>query len=760
MTTAVDLSSFVRHHDDGISAIDLVVDGITCAACIGEIEGVLKKLPGLARARVNYTTHRLTVEWKDGRLEPARMIEDLARIGYRAYPFTANEAEDLAARQSRHLLRCLAVAGFAAMNIMLLSVAVWAGNASDITPETRDFFHWLSALVVLPAAAFAGQPFFRSALRAIRNRSLNMDVPIAIGILLALAMSVVETARHAEHAYFDSAIMLIFFLLIGRYFDSAMRRKTHSFAANLAALRAPTATRIDAAGCAEVIPAAALSVGDRILVRPGERVPADGVVRSGRSELDMSLVSGETSPATAEPGTIVYAGTLNYSGVLHIEVTAAAANSLLTEILRLMDEAVSVKSRYLRLADRAGRLYAPMVHLTAAVTAVGWIVAGASLHDALVTAIAVLIITCPCALALAVPVVQVVAAGALFKSGILLNAGDAIERLAEVDTIVFDKTGTLTLPEPALVDADAIDSPLLQRAACLARASHHPLARALAKHAVSEAPPADAEEVTGAGVKAVIDGQDARLGSPAFCGLEADAEPADCDSEASTLIFRHGGAIVRFQIRQTLRSDAIAIIRRLAEKGYTLKILSGDRPAAVAAAAKALAISDWQGGLKPADKIAALEALKAQGGKVLMVGDGLNDAPALAAAHVSLAPMTAADLAQAASDATFLGERLAPVAEALTISRKARALMRENLGLAVIYNMIAVPLAISGHVTPLIAACAMSGSSILVTANAMRARHAAARSADAAADKLKSMPNSANSDRIESPNRQKYATIQ
>ena len=421
---------------------------------------------------------------------------------------------------------------------------------------------------------------------------------------------------------------------------------------------------------------------------------------------------------------------MNHSTLLEVEVTAAAANSLVAEIERLMNEAATAKSRYLRLADRAGRLYAPVVHLAAALTAIGWLIAGASLHDALVTAVAVLIITCPCALALAVPAVQVVAAGALFKSGVLLSAGDAIERLAEVDTIVFDKTGTLTLPEPTLVEAAVIAPAILQMAARLARASHHPLARALAQHALVQAAPVGAEEIPGGGVKAVIDGDEVRLGSAVFCGLGPDARSdVDGSSGESALFFVQAGKITRFRIRQNLRSDAAATVQRLRAMGYAIKILSGDRPAAVAATAEALDLADWQAGMKPADKIAALAALKAEGRKVLMVGDGLNDAPALAAAHVSLAPVTAADLAQAATDAIFMGDKLAPVAECLAIGRKAHHLMRQNLALAIVYNAVAVPLAMAGLVTPLIAACAMSGSSLLVTTNAMRAGHVAGRHA-------------------------------
>lgn len=730
MASEVDLSVFVKHHADGSATLDLAVDGITCAACIGDIEGALKPVPGLTRARVNYTHHRLTVEWADKTFDPGQVIAALARINYRAYPFSFDATEEAEARRSRFLLRCLAVAGFAAMNIMLLSVSIWAGNASDMAPATRDFFHWLSALIVLPAAAFAGQPFFQSAFAAIRARSLNMDVPISIGIMGALIMSVVETARHAQAAYFDSAIMLIFFLLIGRYCDQAMRRKTRAVATNLAALRAPVATRLTATGDTEIVPVSALKIGEQVIVRPGEKLPVDGVVVAGRSEIDAGLITGETKHQSVAAGSLVYAGSVNFDGLLTIEVKAAEHGTLLDEIEHMIEKATEAKSRYLRLADRASRLYAPIVHATAAVTLIFWMATGANFHDAAIAAIAVLIITCPCALALAIPAVQVVAAGALFRSGILLNAGDAIERLAKIDLIVFDKTGTLTQPEPALANAADIDAATLEMAAQLATASRHPLARALASHRHGTARIENAVEIHGAGVEAKIDDRMARLGSAAFCDLEAEAKAAQLrDPEASVLAFRCGETKAVFLMRQMLRPDAQQTIAALRANGFALMIASGDNAHAVADVATKLAIADWQAELKPADKIALLEGLKAKSKKVLMVGDGLNDAPALAAAFASLSPITATDLAQASADAVFLGEQLKPVARALSISRKAHRLMRENLGFAALYNLIAVPLAMAGFVTPLIAALAMSGSSILVTANALRLRGTSAKSA-------------------------------
>jgi P-type Cu2+ transporter len=716
MTETLDLSLYTKPAGDGTLGMELAVDGISCGACIGRIENAVKSLPGVTEARLNFTNRRLHVAWADGSVKPAQILEALEKSGYHGHPFVPLRAEQEEAAEARRLTRCLAVAGFAAMNIMLLSVSVWSGNVTDITPETRDFFHWASALIALPAAAYAGQPFFASAWRALRAHSLNMDVPISLGVVLALGMSLVETANHATHAYFDSAIMLLFFLLIGRTLDHAMRRKTRAVAGNLAALKAETAHRF--AGDELVsVPVAALKAGDRLLVKPGERVPADGTIINGTSEIDESLITGETARRKINAGATVYAGSMNYFGALTLKVTAASGSALIDEIEKLLEKAASARSRTMRLADRASRVYAPVVHLTAALTFAGWLIAGAGIHDAVVTAIAVLIITCPCALALAIPAVQVVASGALFRNNVILNAGDAIERLADVDTVIFDKTGTLTMPEPRVVNATSLDPDLLQKAARLALSSRHPLAVALSREATMRAPYDAAMEEPGQGVRAIIDGIEARLGRADFC----DVVTAN-GSNASTICFRHGKYFDIIAIAQKLRPDAVDVVNSLRGRGLDLRILSGDRVEAVAPIASALGIGQWQGGLKPAEKIAYIEQWKAQGRRLLMVGDGLNDAPSLAAAHVSLSPISAADVTQAQADAVFLGERLKPVLDAVVIARRARALMTENLWLAAIYNAIAVPIAIAGAVTPLIAALAMSGSSLLVTLNALRAR--------------------------------------
>jgi len=723
MAETLDLSMFVERGDAGAAHMTLAVEGVACAGCIRKIESGLTRLPGVIDARLNFTQRRLAVDWRDDQIDAARIIEAIEKIGYRAHPFAPERIEADDGEQAKWLLKCLAVAGFAAMNVMLLSVSVWAGNVSDMTPETRDLFHWLSALIALPAAVYAGQPFFQSALRAVRARNLNMDVPISIGVTLALALSLFETATHARHVYFDSAIMLLFFLLCGRYLDLAMRRKTRLFAGNLASFKAEFAHRLEPSGELVQVPVAALHPGERLLVRPGERVPADGIVISGSSQIDDSLVTGETLHHPAGPGATIYAGSTNVSGALTMRVNAAGAGTLVDEVEKLLQKAVTAKSRTVQLADRASRLYAPVVHTMAALTAIGWLLAGASVHDSIVIAIAVLIITCPCAIALAIPAVQVVAAGSLFRSGVILNGGDAIERLAAADTVVFDKTGTLTLPDLRVDETAGLDPAMLERAARLALSSCHPLAAALARAARERSPYPGAVEEPGQGVRALIDGTEARLGSAGFCGADAHALPNGSPrGDASIITFAHAGKIAIIAIRQTLRPDAVAVVGALKERGLRVMVLSGDRPEAVAPVARALAIDDWRAGLTPTEKVTIIESLKSQGRGVLMVGDGLNDAPALAAAHVSLSPVTAAHLTQAHTDAVFLGEKLEPVLRAIVGARRARTLMLQNLAFAAAYNALAVPVAVAGLITPLIAALAMSGSSLLVTLNALRAR--------------------------------------
>jgi Cu2+-exporting ATPase len=709
---------FVRLREDGTGHVDFLVPEMHCAACIGKIEDGLAALPGVARARANLTGRRVGIDFDTTAGDPDAMLAAIEAAGYTARPFDAS-AFDAAARDQAggDLVRCMAVAGFAAGNIMLLSVSVWSG-ASE---ATRELFHWLSALIALPAIAYAGRPFFGSALRAVSAGSLNMDVPITVGVLLAAAMSLYETATGGPHAYFDAAVSLLFFLLVGRFLDHRMREVARSAAARLLSLSARSALRIAADGTAALIPIADIVPGDTVRVAAGERLPVDGIVTEGTSDIDRSMLTGEAEPEPVKTGAAVFAGTLNLTGPLTVRVTARAADTLLAEIVRLMEAAEHANGRFVRLADRVSRAYAPFVHLVALATVIGWLLAGAGWHMALTTAVAVLIITCPCALGLAVPAVQVVASGLLLGRGVMVKDGGALERLAAVDTVVLDKTGTLTEGTPRLACAPAATPTEWAIVATLGAASRHPLARALAAAAGEQGAirPAldDIVEHPGEGMAARLGDKIVRLGRRDFVGGVAE----DTGSSGSEIWLRIGEAVpLRFAFEDALRSDAAETVAALKASGLAVILLSGDRPEAVADAAARAGIDIWRAGLRPAEKAAFLSHLAAQGHRPLMVGDGLNDAPALAAAHVSMSPANAADISQAAADIVFTGRNLAPVALALALAHRARRIVRENFVLAIGYNLIAVPVAILGFATPLVAAVAMSTSSILVIANALR----------------------------------------
>ncbi len=713
-----DMAAFVRPGKDaGTASLTVMVDGLQCAACVWLIEAVLAKLPGMLEGRVNMTTRRLRLTWHGTPEDWRRPVEAIEKLGYRLIPFDPQSLKTARDRTSKELLRALAVAGFAAMNIMLLSVGIWAGHVQGMGQATRDLLHWVSALIALPAVLYAGQPFFKSAWAALRQGHTNMDVPVSIGVTLTTLMSLYQTSQGAEHAFFDGVTMLLFFLLVGRVFDHYARGAARAVAEQLLTLRTTAVRVLGKGGTVTTLPADRVAIGDRILVAAGERIGVDGCVVEGTSALDTSLVTGESLPRSVKPGDTVHAGMLNLGAPLTCEATATGDGTLLAEIVRLMEAAESRRSRFIALADRVAKRYAPVVHVTALATFLGWVFGmGAPWQDALYAAVAVLIITCPCALALAVPVVQVLASARLMKRGVLLKSATALERLDGVTDIVFDKTGTLTLGRPVLQARESYSAEMLSRAVALARASRHPLSRALVEAAGPGTAREGVEEIPGLGLRWTSPTGEVRLGSRSFCGGAGAAD----DSAPELWFTEPGQAPVRFIFTDPLRPDARAVMDALRQQGYRLALLSGDRPVAAQAVAETLGITDWCGGATPADKVAFLETLRAEGRTVLMVGDGLNDAPALAAATVSLSPTSAADVAQTTADLVFQGEKLAPVLLALDTGRAAQRLARENLLIALVYNLLAVPLAIAGQVTPLIAAAAMSSSSLLVIANSFR----------------------------------------
>jgi Cu2+-exporting ATPase len=683
------------------------VPALHCAGCLAKIENGLPKVPGIESARVNMSAKRVAIR-HDRAMEPPALKAAIAALGFEAEPI-ADPGVDVAAAENRALLRALAVAGFAAMNIMLLSVSVWSGADGG----TRQMFHWLSALIALPAVGYAGQPFFRSAWAAVRQGRTNMDVPISIGVLLTTGMSLYETLSGGADAWFDGAVMLLFFLLAGRCLDSMMRGRARAGVAALLKQTAPGALVLEQDGRSRWVKADALRAGMRMLVAAGERLAADGRVVEGESGVDIAFLTGESAPVRVGPGEPVQAGALNVEGPITVAVTAAGADTVIADIARLMEQAGQGKSRYVRLADRAARFYAPAVHLLAALSFAGWMIAGAGVHQALLIAVAVLLITCPCALGLAVPAAQVVACGALMRRGVLVKDGSALERLAEVSEVVFDKTGTLTLGRPVPGGLDRLDAQDRAILLALARASRHPLSNALRlaleADGVAAATLEDVQERAGEGVFARSQGEAVALARPQslinLFGLASE--------------YRRGGQAWLLDFADALRPDAADISAQLRGQGLKLLIASGDRPEALAAVARTTGITAI-GHLRPADKLALIERLKRQGETVLMVGDGLNDGPALAAGHASMAPASASDASQLTADAVFLGDRLAPVAITLRAARRTVRVVKQNFALAIGYNALAVPLAIAGKVTPLVAAVAMSLSSLIVVANALR----------------------------------------
>jgi len=689
---------------NGLRQVELSVPAVHCAACIATVERGLKRLDGVEAARVNLSSRRVTVTYR-GEAKPP-IATTLAALGYPAHPFELRKPDTELAT----LLRAVGVSGFAAGNIMLLSVSVWSGAEG----ATRDLFHYVSALIALPALVLAGGVFYRSAWSALRHGRMNMDVPIAVGVTLAYAMSIHETITHGHHAYFDAAVSLLFFLLIGRTLDHVMRDKARAAVLGLARLEPRGALVVDPDGTRAYRPLSEIAVGTILLVAAGERIPVDSRVLDGVSDIDQSVVTGESNPLPVLRGVVLRAGALNLTGPLTLTALKPASESFLAEMLRMLEAAESGRARYRRIAERVSALYAPVVHIGALATFIGWMALGAGWHQSMTVAIAVLIITCPCALGLAVPIVQVVAARRLFEAGIMVKDGAALERLAETDHVVFDKTGTLTLGSPRLLNMATIDPAALSTAGALGALSRHPLSRAISLAAgdTGDMSFSDVVEHPGQGIEGWAEDGLWRLG-------RADWARGD-GIGSGTVLSLDGREVARFEFVDRARPGAADAVAWLEKHVGSVEMLSGDEASNCAPLARSLSIATFRAGVLPAGKVERLEEIALGGQRALMVGDGLNDAPALAAAHVSMAPATAADVGRTAADFVFLRDSLDAVPQAVTVARRAGSLIRQNIALAIGYNLIAVPIAVLGQVTPLIAAIAMSLSSLLVVANALR----------------------------------------
>jgi Cu2+-exporting ATPase len=714
----IESDSVLKESSARSDAIELLVQGAHCANCIRKIETGLLKFDDVHHARLNLSTGKLTVRGHD--LRPASIISRLESLGFKAAYYLPSDAVEEDKKNERLLLQCLAIAGFGVAFVVPLTdatVAVWLGVA-DMGPATRSLLNWVVAIVACPTALLASRPFFRSAIRGLLAGRANMDVPISFAILLSLGLSVYQSAINGAQTYFDAAVMLAFLLLIGRYLDLRLRRRASQAARQLVEMQAVLVRRIEKDGVVRSVVAADVAPSDRLVIAAGERLPVDGVVESGDVLIDSSLVTGESAPIAAAHGSELRAGSIVLDRPIILRVAAAVADSLIADIARLVEAGQQVRSRYVRLADRAASVYVPIVHAAAITVFAAWFfVLHAPFSVSVTNAIAVLIVTCPCALGLATPAVQIVATGTLFRRGIIVKSGDALERLAAVDVAVFDKTGTVTSDRLEVSNRGNVQDQDIRDAAFLARGSQHPLARAVARAAGPGAVAPDIREVEGSGLESHIDGKVWRLGRANWVGTIAER------STAPTLWFRRGSALpVRFEFDAPIRPAARSTVAALSARKIETRILSGDRDEAVAQVGQAIGISKWKANVGPKEKALALSSLKSEGHRVLMVGDGINDAAALSQAHVSISPASASDAAQSAADIVFSGASLGQVVTALDVARQARRRVLENFTVAALYNLIAVPLAACGLVTPLIAAIMMASSSLVVTLNALRVR--------------------------------------
>ena len=697
----------------------LLIDGVRCAACVWLIERSLASVPGIASVQVNASARRARIVWDATQCSLAQVIEALARTGYQALPLDAGALDDLRRRESRAALKRLAVAGFGAMQAMMVASGLYFGAFDGTDTTLRDLLRWFGLLVATPVVFYAARPFFAGALRSLRARTLGMDVPVALAIALIYAASLVEALRGGSEVYFDSVSMFVFFLLLGRYLEMRARHRSGDLSDALARLTPSFAERIRADGSLERVGAIELVPGDRVHLAKGSSVPADGVLASADCRIDEALLSGESVALAKRRGDALIAGSLVVEGPAELLVERVGADTVLSGIATLVTRAATERPRLAQAGERAATGFVARVLVLAALTATGW-----SLFDparAFSATLAVLVVSCPCAFALAVPAAFTRALAVLARSGVLVVRPDAIEQLAGATHVVFDKTGTLTDPQLELarvepLRGDAHDD-MLALAAALARGSRHPIARAIARADVASVHAGDLHVEAGGGLEGRVDGRRLRLGRADFA---LPQRPLPDGLDEVVVLADDTGALAAFHLSERLRPGARAAIDALVADGLALEIASGDAHARVAAIADRLGIAHWQARLRPADKLARLAALRAQGARVIAVGDGINDAPVLAGADVAVAFASGAELAQASSDIVLSGERLDVLAGARATARETLAILRQNQRWALGYNLISVPFGALGLVPPWLAAIGMSASSLFVVLNALR----------------------------------------
>ncbi|BBF85373.1 type cbb3 cytochrome oxidase biogenesis protein CcoI [Aquitalea magnusonii] len=724
--------SFVHQHDENSREAALILEGISCAACVWLNEQHIRQLPGVLSVDINYTNHRARVCWDNSRIRLSQILEAISAIGYRAHPYDAERQEALAQKQRKQAISRLWAAGLSMMQVMMYAVPIYLAPDGDIDPDFLWLLHWASLILTLPVMLYSAVPFYQNTWRDLKAGRVGMDTPVTIGIFTAFFASLWALIHKIPHGvYFDSVSMFVFLLLGGRYLEGIARRKageaTESLVKLIPAFAHRAANWPDSRETVEAT-VAMLNPGDVILVKPGETIPGDGVVLDGSSAANESLISGESKPVAKGVGDSVIAGSVNTSSPLYIEISQTGQQTRLASIVRLLDKALAEKPRLAVAADRFASWFVALLLLAAAGSYLAWHFIEPA--RALWIMVAVLVVSCPCALSLATPAALTAATGHLAALGLLTTRGHALETLARVSDVVFDKTGTLThgdmrlRAQMQLGGQTAAQS--LAIAAALEQASEHPVAHAIRLAAADLACPASArlDSVAGKGVEGEIDGMAWRLGSLEFINQWLDAPlalPDDWHADCTLVVLANQqSAQAVFAVGDTVRADAADMVRQLQQHGSSVHLLSGDGASAVQSLAGSLGIADWHARATPEDKLAFVGQLQQAGKRVLMVGDGINDAPVLARADVSLAMGGGTDVARASGDMVLMGDQLALIPYALTLSRKALGVIRQNLWWAAGYNLLALPLAMSGHLTPWLASLGMAASSLIVVSNALR----------------------------------------
>lgn len=716
-------ADFIKHDDAGNLSAELSVSGITCSACAWLIEHHLSRVDGVVTATVNVSTHRSRITWDSEKIKLSEILFHFEEIGYEARPAGDVEAEQQRQKESRTQLLRLGVAGLGMMQAGMVAVALYAGEYQGIDPHWQQILRWVSLLFASPVVLYSARPFYSAALRSLKMRRLVMDVPVSIAILLAFAASVWGTITNTGEVYFDSVSMFAFFLLLGRFLEMRVRHRNDSDSGNLSRLIPPVATRISEEG-EDVVPAKSLKSGEIVLVAGGETLPCDGEIVSGNSEVIEAILTGEEKPVARRPGDMVSAGTLNVQNPLHIRVTATAAGTRLAAILSMVDEAQSVKPHRAAVADRLSGWFVAAVLVIACAVAVAWSFIDPS--RAFWVMLSVLVVTCPCALSLATPAALTVATGELRKKGFLIRKPHVLETLGQLDHCIFDKTGTLTLGRMRIADVEPAEGyskdQLLIIAAALERGSKHPIARAFKGLGYSLPQVEKQRSLVGLGVTGEIEGHSYAFGKPELIEQTFSFLPQLTESGInSCLVLANAEGVIGWvQLDDGIREGVEDTLADLEKLGLEVELLSGDRVEVVAAMAYRLGISTWHGGVAPEEKLARIQQLQGLGHRILMVGDGINDVPVLSGADVSIAMGDAADFTRLHADSLLVSGKLTTIPEAIRLARKTSSIIKQNLGWALLYNVLAVPLAAMGYVPPWAAAIGMSTSSLIVVVNGLR----------------------------------------